>query len=103
MNPKKAGAFPSSSSLLSTAIKDLDTQLKALKRDRTNLQSDLNKVSNAIEVDHTLEKELQEKIASLMEKEAKLTERKKRIAGDLDKVSDRIGKVSKIRSEMSDL
>lgn len=99
----KKGALPSSSSLLSTAIKDLDTQLRALKRDKAQLQASLKKVSNSIEVDHSLEKELQEKIASLIQKEAKLTEKKKKIGSDLDRVSERIGKVSKIRSEMSDL
>lgn len=99
----KKGALPSSSSLLSTAIKDLDTQLKALKRDKAQLQADIKRVSSAIDVDRELEKELEEKIASLVQKEAKLNDKKKKISGDLDRVSERIGKVSKIRSEMSDI
>ncbi|MEK6858336.1 MAG: hypothetical protein AABX53_00285 [Nanoarchaeota archaeon] len=103
MKLKKKGVLPSSSSLLATAFKDLEVQIKALKRDKNRLQDELKQVSMAIDVDRELERELEQKIASLMEKEAKLGEKKKKLSTDIDRVSERLGKVSKIKSEMADV
>ena len=103
MKSKKRGDLPSSSFLLSTALKDLEIQIKALKRDRDKLRNDLKRVSSAIDVDRGLEKELEQKIASLVEKEARLSEKRKKITTDIDFVSERLGKVSKIKSEMADV
>lgn len=103
MKQKKGVRSPSQSSLLSTAIKDLDTQIQALKKSKNSLQNDLKRVSSSIDVDRELEKQLEEKIARLMEKEAKLSEKKKKISTQIDQVSDKLNKVSKIKSEMADL
>lgn len=103
MKSKKGERLPSSSSLLSTAIKDLEVQMGALKRDKTQMQGDLKKTSSAIDVDRELEKSLQEKIARLIEKEAKLNEKKKKLTTQIDQVSDKLNKVAKIKSEMSDI
>ena len=103
MKSKKGGHAPSSSSLLATAIKDLEVQMGALKRDKTQFQGELKKTSSAIDVDRDLEKSLQERIARLLAKEARLNEKKKKLVTQIDQVSDKLNKVSKIKSEMSDI
>ena len=103
MKSKKGERIQSSSSLLSTAIKDLEVQMSALKRDKTQFQGELKKTSSAIDVDRELEKALQEKIARLLEKEARLNEKKKKLTTQIDQVSDKLNKVAKIKSEMSDI
>lgn len=103
MKSKRRGGLPSSSSILSTALKDLDVQIKSLKRDKLRLQTDLKKISSAIDVDRDLEKQFEEKIARLLEKEATLNQKKKKAQLSIDQVSDKLNKVSKIKSEMSDL
>lgn len=101
--PGKKKSAPSSSSLLSTALKDLEVQIKSLKKDKASFQADLKRISNALDVDRDLERALQEKIGGLVEKEASLNERRKKIQSQIDQVSDKINKVSRIKSEMSDV
>ena len=60
-------------------------------------------VLGSIGGDRKKERELQQRIARLIEKEAKLNQRKKLLQTKIDRVSDKMNKISKIRSEMSDL
>lgn len=95
VNPKK--------SALSDAIKDLESEMSTLFREKSDLKKNLDSVTSSINVDRNKEKELQEKIAALLEKEAKLSQKKKNLQGSLDKVADKLNKISKIKSEMADI
>ena len=90
-------------SALSGAIKDLEVEIRKLGREKSDLNKNLSVVSSAIDVDRDKEKELQQKIAMLIEKEAKLSHRKKNLQAKIDSVSDKINKISKIKSEMADI
>ncbi len=90
-------------SALSGAIKDIESEIKNLSMEKRALKSSLDKVSSAMEIDHELEKQLQKKIAGLIEKEAKLNQKKKKLQTDIERVSDKVNKIAKIRSEISDI
>lgn len=90
-------------SALSGAIKDLETEIRKLGKDKTGLKKTLTGVASAINVDRSKERELQQKIASLIDREAKLNQRKKSLQVKIDSLSDKLGKISKIKSEMSDI
>ena len=98
---KKGGKVGNSA--LSSAIKDLEREIRELTQQKSSLHSSLKKVSSSMDVDRSEEKKLQQKIAKLVEKEASLGQKKKKIEAKIDSISDKVGKISKIRSEMSDL
>ncbi|NCO11843.1 hypothetical protein CO038_03425 [Candidatus Pacearchaeota archaeon CG_4_9_14_0_2_um_filter_39_13] len=88
---------------LAGAIKDLEGEIRQLSKERAQLKADLKKVGSAIDVDHDMESRLQKKLVDLMEKEGRLNKKKKNLQVKIDSVSDKVNKISKIRSEMSDI
>jgi len=60
-------------------------------------------LNSTIASDRVREKELQERIANLLAKEAQLNERKKKVQTQIDELADKMGKISKIKSEMSSI
>src|SRR3989344_2301276 len=98
----KASASPRFSAF-SEAIHDLDIELRALSKQKEAMHKSLSETGSEIDNDRTKGKELQEKIARLAEQEAHLNEKKKKLQSSLDSVSDKMNKISKIKSEMSDL
>ena len=103
MKKSGANAKVGKQSPLSSAIKDLDDEIKNSVKERTGLKKEFGDITSAIEVDHQKEKELQEKIAALIDIEAKLKQKKKNLQEKMDKVSDKMSKISKIKSEMADI
>lgn len=103
MKRTKGASKKSKDPVLGSAIKDLDSEIKELARQKSSMKGDLERVSSAINVDRTVEKQLQERIARLNEKEAQLAGKKKKLQTNLDSIADKMNKVSKIKSEMSDL
>ncbi|HIG52107.1 TPA: hypothetical protein EYQ19_01665 [Candidatus Pacearchaeota archaeon] len=89
--------------LLSEALKDINTEIRNLSGNKTFLKKDLRGVLGSIGGDRKKEKELQQRIARLIEKEAKLNQRKKILQTKIDRVADKMNKISKIKSEMSDI
>ena len=100
---KRVNKNVSKKSALSGAIKDLEIEISELGKEKREIQQSLNKISSAINVDHQLEKEMQEKIARLAEKEARLNQKKKNLQTDIDSVSDKLNKIAKIKCEMADI
>ncbi len=92
-----------SKSVLSAAIRDLNVEISNLNGEKAGMQKQLKEISSDMDVDRVKERELQEKIAKLIEREAKLNQEKKNLEVKIDKIADKIGKISKIKSEMSDL
>jgi len=88
---------------LSGAIKDLSSEVKKLSGEKSSLKEALSNVSSSLDGNRNLERELQRKIARLIEKEAKLNKKRKILGTKIDGISDKLNKISKIRSEMSDL
>jgi len=88
---------------LSSAIKDLNSEVKKLSSEKSSLRDALKSVSFSLDGNRNLERELQKKIARLIEKEAKLNKKRKVLGMKIDGISDKLNKISKIRSEMSDL
>jgi chromosome segregation ATPase len=89
--------------VLGSAIRDLDAEINVLSRQKSSIKGDLERVSSAVNIDRNVEKQLQEKIARLSEREAQLSGKKKKLQTNLDSISDKMNKVSKIKSEMADL
>ena len=90
-------------SALAGAMRDLETEIARLKREKNEINKILDSISSTLNVDREKEREMQERIAKLMEKEARLNEKKKGLQGKIDGVSDKIGKISKIKTEMADI
>ena len=100
---KKSSGKTKGKDVLSGAIKDLESEIKRLNKDKLSLKKELGNVSSKIDLDRTAQKNFQQKIANLIEKESRLNQRKKNIQTKIDKVSDQMGKISKIKLEMSDI
>ena len=90
-------------SALASAIRDLETEIGKLGREKASYNQSLKGISSEMDSDHEKEKELQKKIAQLIEKEAALNQKKKNLQMKVDKLSDKLGKISKIKSEMADI
>jgi len=90
-------------SALSSAIKDLENEIKSLSKERDSLRKSIERTSSNISESRKKELELQRILASLTEKEAKLQGHRKALLTKSDKVSDKLSKMSKIKSEMKDI
>lgn len=90
-------------SALSGAIRDLETEISSLGKERDSLKRSIETTSSNISQNRQKELALQKVLANLAEKEARLQEHKKELQSKSDKVSDKLGKISKIKSEMKDL
>ncbi len=88
---------------LSGAMRDLQTEIRKLGKEKSQLKEELGNVSQTLDVDRVKERELQEQFASIVEKEARLNERKKNLQTKIDNISNKMVKMSKIKSEMSDV
>ena len=88
---------------LKKAIKDLDSQIKILQKDKITLKKTLEKVSENIEKDRKLEANFQTKLDHIIGKETKLNEKKKAIQYKLANISEKISKISNIKSEMTNI
>ncbi len=100
---KKSSSMRPAKSPLSGAMRDLELEIGKLSREKSELKSQIQSTGSAIDVDREKEKELQNKIAALIEKEAQLNQRKKNLQTKIDRVADKMNKVSKIKSEMADI
>ncbi len=90
-------------STLINAIRDLENEIKRLSKQKSTLYSSIQNISGSMKNARKLEQDYQEKIARLVEEEAKLHAKKENLRTQLEKVSDKLGKISKIKSEMSDV
>jgi len=82
---------------------DLSSELRKLMGEKSSFKEALHRVSASLDSGHNEERELQRKIARVIEKEAKLNKKRKVLAMRIDRISDRLNKISKIKSEMSDI
>jgi len=89
--------------LLKEAILDIDKELIRLNKDKSSLKRQISGIDVNVGDAQKLEKELQERIARLLEKEAGLIERKKNTQVKIDRLSDKLGKIGKIKLEMADV
>jgi len=88
---------------LSSALKDLEFEMRKLNSEKSDFKDALSRVSSSLNANHNLERDLQKKIARIIEKEAKLNRKRKALTSRIDKISDQLSKISKIKSEMSDI
>ena len=90
-------------SALSGAMKDIDSEMSSLNRQKSSLKSSIVKTSTNISDNHKKESMLQRLIAKLTGRDAQLVHKKKDMESKSDKITDKIGKMSKIKSEMKDI
>ncbi len=90
-------------SALSGVIKDLEVQITTLNKEKLSLKKSIEKTTSNISEGRQKELALQKLLANLAEKEAKLAEHKKALLSASDKIADKLGKMSKIKSEMKDI
>ena len=95
--------FVKQKSILSKVIKDLEAEIISLNKERDTLKKSLEKTTLDISDNKQKELALQKVLANLEEKEAKLLEHKKELQSESNMVSDKLGKMSKIKSEMKNI
>ncbi|MEK6871995.1 MAG: hypothetical protein AABX16_03780 [Nanoarchaeota archaeon] len=100
---KKNKASLDNKSLLREAIADINKELVYLKKEKRKFKKQISGLDCTVEKAHLKEEELKNKIAKLLEKETRLTENKKSTQIKIDRLSDKLGKIEKIKYEMSDV
>ena len=100
---KKAAESASKKGLLKEAIEDINREINNINKEKKQLNDQIKDADKNLENYRQFEKELQQRIAKLLEREAFLKDKKKRVAVDEDRLSDRLSKVRKIRSELDDV
>ncbi len=90
----------SSKEFLSSALKEIEQQLGALKGDKKKLERELYLM--ALDVNDTQNEEnlLRDKISKLVQKEAHLNTKKTKSESELESLQEKINKVTKINTEM---
>ena len=81
----------------------LITIMNKFQNAKRELQKSLSNIDLSVGNARKQEKELQEKIARLLEREAKLTEKKKNLESRKDALSEKLGKVKKIKYELEEV
>lgn len=100
---KKEKGVVDKKSLLREAIVDIDRELARLNKEKGSLRRQIGSIDSEVGSSQELEKKLQEKIAVLLKREAALSEKKKGTQVKIDRLSDKLGKIKKIKSEMNDV
>ena len=100
---KKAVESQNKKGLLKEAIEDINREINNINKEKKQLNDQIKDADKNLENYRQFEKELQQRIAKLLEREAFLKDKKKRVAIDEDRLSDRLSKVRKIRSELDDV
>tara|TARA_Y100000034_G_scaffold20974_2_gene24075 strand:+ start:1068 stop:1421 length:354 start_codon:yes stop_codon:yes gene_type:complete len=90
-------------SALSGALKDLEREIRTLNKEKAELKRSSSSTSTMLDMTRQQERALQQRIARIIEKQARLNQRKKSLQVKIDRDADKINKISKIRSEISDI
>lgn len=89
--------------LLQEALRDLDIELRALRKSKKDLEQKLNLSSQKLNLLKEQEIKLRNLISLSMKKEAALLNRKNNLKDRLGEVTKRIEKVKTIERELGDL
>jgi len=101
---KKAGEETvGKKSLLKEAIADIDKELERLNKEKISLKKQLDGIDVGVESARELERKLQEKLSQLLREETKLYEHKRNTQKEIGELSDKLGKIKKIKSEISEV
>ena len=90
-------------SLLREAIIDINKELGYLKKEKVSLKKQISGLDTNVEKARLQEEELKRKITKLLERENHLGEKKKTTQMKIDRLSDKLGKIEKIKYEMGDV
>ncbi|MDP4039575.1 MAG: hypothetical protein Q8P57_03280 [Candidatus Pacearchaeota archaeon] len=90
-------------SALYGAVRDLETEIKKLNKEKSDLKRESASTSSSLETSRAQERALQQRIARIIEKQASLNQKKKTLQVKIDRDADKINKISKIKSEISDI
>lgn len=91
----------SQKSALSDAIRDIDREINQLAKERENLKITIGNLTLDIKGDKKSEKELRTRIGKLINEEKRLWAKNNALQKRLNIIVKKMGKMSKIRSEMS--
>lgn len=93
----------SKGSVLSSAITELEGEIKSLTQQKEELRRFIAETSSNISNTRKKEAELQKILTILADKEMKLSLHRKNLQNKSDSLTEKLGKASKIMSEMKDL
>lgn len=89
--------------ILSSALQDLEKEMKQLLKDKKELKRNTDQIGTDMYLTQRDEKKLKKQLASLLDKESQLNSKKLQIQEKLEKLKFRMSKVSKIKDELKEL
>lgn len=100
---KSTASHIKSKSLLAEALKDIEAELTRLKLEKCGTENDLRRLANSIENTQDQELELKNKINKLVLTEEQLNLKKMQLIEKIEKVKQKIEKVTQIGAEMEEV
>ncbi|MFH1325239.1 MAG: hypothetical protein ABIH49_00515 [archaeon] len=89
--------------MIREALLDLNREIANINKEKKRLGDQIKNSDKSLRNFMAFEKELQKRIAALLEREAALKEKKKNIGMREERLSDKLSKVQKIKSELDDI
>ena len=90
-------------SLLSEALKDIEGELERLRLEKIATERGLQSIAGSISSTQEQEVELKNKVTKLVAKEEELNLKRSRLKEQIDKVKDKISKVTQLEAEMGEI
>jgi prefoldin subunit 5 len=88
---------------LREAIEDVDKEIAGINKERKKLNEEGGKTDKSLEDYRQFERRLQQKIAKLLEREAALKEKRKGISVEEEKLSERLSKIRRVKTELDEI
>ena len=89
--------------MLKEALADLSNEISNINKNKKMLNDQIKNADKSLESFRKFETKLQQKIANLLEREALLKERKKKISLDEERLTDKLSKIQRIKSELDEI
>lgn len=89
--------------MVKEAILDLENELKSLSKKKATLKRELEGIDMSVVNARQTEQKLQGRISQLIKKEAELKERKGGLESKEDALADKLSKIKKIKSDLSQI
>jgi len=93
----------SKGSAIAGAIRDLELEIRKLNKDKAELKRESNEAGSNLDLSRAQERALQGRIARIIESQARLNQKRKSLQTRIDKDAEKVSKIVKIKSEISDI
>ena len=100
---KKNKSVSEKKGMIKEAISDIDREIVNINKQKTRLNQQIKSSDKTLMDYRQFEENLQKRIAKLIQREASLRDKKKGVIAKEEKLSERLSKVKKIKSELDDV